>query len=148
MATKLNPGEFDCLKNALPDEPYFMLLARDLIAPETVRTWGRLRYARGLNRLSDKQIVEANQCADAMEQWNVTNWPHRRAESLVQAEARDVEVEIIKELAQLYAPNEVLAWLIAPHPLFGGLTPFAMIAAGRGAEVVQYLQQILEGAYS
>jgi len=28
MATKKNPGEFDCYANAGPDEPMFVLLAR------------------------------------------------------------------------------------------------------------------------
>lgn len=29
MGTKSNPTQFDCYANALPDEPMFILLARD-----------------------------------------------------------------------------------------------------------------------
>lgn len=31
MGTKNNPGAFDCYANAEPDEPMFVLLARDLL---------------------------------------------------------------------------------------------------------------------
>jgi hypothetical protein len=43
MATKNNPGEFDCYANALPDEPMFVLLARDTSAPWLVEIWRHLR---------------------------------------------------------------------------------------------------------
>ena len=34
MGTKNNPGQFDCYRNAEPDEPMFVLLARDERAPQ------------------------------------------------------------------------------------------------------------------
>lgn len=39
MATKLNPGPFDCYRSALPDEPMFILLGRDASAPDRIRDW-------------------------------------------------------------------------------------------------------------
>ena len=69
MGTKNNPGQFDCYANAGDDEPMFVLLARDLSAPETVRSWARRRVIDGLNAKTDDQILEAFECADAMERW-------------------------------------------------------------------------------
>lgn len=39
MGTKNNPGMFDCYANALPDEHMFILLARDITAPDLVDAW-------------------------------------------------------------------------------------------------------------
>lgn len=69
MATKDNPGAFDCYENAAPDEPMFVLLARDISAPETVRRWATLRVLLGKNQPDDAQIVEAMECANAMEEY-------------------------------------------------------------------------------
>jgi len=69
MATKSNPGKYDCYANANPDEPMFVLLARDITAPETIRRWCGLRMAEGKNKAYDEQINEALMCADAMEKW-------------------------------------------------------------------------------
>ena len=44
MGTKNNPGSFDCHASADPDEPLFMLLARDPLAPFLVSIWSKLRY--------------------------------------------------------------------------------------------------------
>ena len=43
MGTKNNPGEFDCYFNAEPDEPMFVLLARDPLAPFLVSIWSKIR---------------------------------------------------------------------------------------------------------
>lgn len=39
MSTKIAPGAFDYYRSALPDEPYFLLLARDTTAPARLREW-------------------------------------------------------------------------------------------------------------
>lgn len=82
MGSKTNPGEFDCYGTALPDEPMFVLLARDEFAPDLVELWAALRakdyrsakrnYKR-LRSLADDRagtrpakIVEAEKCADDM----------------------------------------------------------------------------------
>jgi hypothetical protein len=77
MATKLNPGQFDCYHAADADEPMFVLLARDLSAPTIVRVWAearRLAINTGNKPESDRAMVdEANACADAMEEWRKKN---------------------------------------------------------------------------
>lgn len=76
MASKAHPGEFDCYSNAKPDEPMFVLLARDPSAPTIVRIWTRLYEARkravqwgGLSNEQGLKVGEALRCADAMEAW-------------------------------------------------------------------------------
>lgn len=70
MGTKNNPGEFDCYANAEPDEPMFVLLARDKHAPELVRQWAQLRLADGEDA---RKVAEATICADRMERWRKEN---------------------------------------------------------------------------
>lgn len=69
MATKEQPGDYDCYANAEPDEPMFVLLARDPTAPSVIANWVAGRIVSGKNRVSDDQIAEALACADAMEAW-------------------------------------------------------------------------------
>ena len=66
MGTKNNPGKFDCYANADPDEPMFVLLARDRHAPTLVWLWSVLRELDG-----EKPDVtgEARECTAAMIQW-------------------------------------------------------------------------------
>ncbi len=77
MPTKQNPGERDCYARALPDEPYFVLLARDPSAPFLVRDWAETRNDQIEVRAkpeSDRPMVqEAIALADAMTAWRVAN---------------------------------------------------------------------------
>jgi hypothetical protein len=69
MGTKLKPGTFDCYANAKPDEPMFILLARDPLAPILVKLWADLReHAAG----NPSKVAEARMCALAMKQWRQT----------------------------------------------------------------------------
>ena len=70
MGTKNNPGDYDCYANADPDEPMFVLLARDRYAPALVRQWAAKREMGGE---ATAKVAEARQCADAMEQWRQDN---------------------------------------------------------------------------
>jgi hypothetical protein len=67
VATKNNPGKFDCYENAKPDEPMFILLGRDPTAWLLVRIWCALRDELGT--ASDEQIEEAQACADALREY-------------------------------------------------------------------------------
>ena len=69
MGTKNNPGQFDCYHNAAPDEPMFVLLARDRHAPELVRLWAKMREFQGE---SPEKVAEARDCAEAMEVWRAS----------------------------------------------------------------------------
>lgn len=73
MATKENPGKFDCYANAAPDEPLFVLLARDEGAPALVEAWAKERLRQistGARAPGDaEQCLEAFECAAAMRVW-------------------------------------------------------------------------------
>jgi hypothetical protein len=66
MGTKNNPGQYDCYANAHPDEPMFVLLARDPLAPILVRMWADLRAHLAGN---PSKVTEARKCAEDMVQW-------------------------------------------------------------------------------
>lgn len=72
MGTKTNPGKFDCYEAAAPDEPMFVLLARDPLAPYLVRLWALLKYGPTKFQTSrEEKCAEANWCANEMEHWRV-----------------------------------------------------------------------------
>lgn len=79
MGTKNNPGKFDCYANAEPDEPMFILLARDQTAPLRVEEWANAREHLifcGMKPESDRAMVEeARECAEAMRAWRKANRP-------------------------------------------------------------------------
>ncbi len=65
MGTKNNPDRYDAYEKAEPDEPMFVLLARDPHAPVLVRLWADLRKVHAGN---PSKVAAANNCANAMEQ--------------------------------------------------------------------------------
>lgn len=67
MGTKANPSKWDCYESAEPDEPMFILLARDPDAPTLVRQWARMRERA--DAATPEKIEEARTCADDMEEW-------------------------------------------------------------------------------
>lgn len=73
MGTKANPGQYDCYASLEPDEPYFLLAARDPMAPALVRNWAMMRQQQveqGIKPSEDMaKAVEARQCAAQMEIW-------------------------------------------------------------------------------
>lgn len=77
MGTKENPGPFDCYANALPDEPMFILLARDTAAPAAIRAWARVRRShidmRTRPESDEPMIQQALKCAKEMEDWRKAN---------------------------------------------------------------------------
>lgn len=75
MATKRDPGAFDCYKAALPDEPFFTLLARDPAAPDTLRVWAAERVRHKKTETPDDQdrIEIAYRDAEEMERWRAAN---------------------------------------------------------------------------
>lgn len=77
MGSKENPGQYDCYANALPDEPMFVLLARDPIGPELVEQWAIRRVnliSEGKKPKADYALVEeARECAEKMRAWRTEN---------------------------------------------------------------------------
>lgn len=100
MGTKRNPGQFDCYAAALDDEPMFILLGRDPLAPLLVGLWAAIREAdeeaagKTFNALlrqslrydeapEGEKAAEAYDCAAAMESWRAHNdgaWRESTAE--------------------------------------------------------------------
>ena len=68
MSTKNNPGPFDCYANAEPDEPMFVLLARDRHAAALVHLWAAMR--RMDPNANVAKIAEAEAVANAMVAYN------------------------------------------------------------------------------
>lgn len=66
MGSKDKPGHFDCFANAAPDEPMFVLLARDKHAPQLVEMWAGMRAAAGED---PAKVEEALKCAKAMRKY-------------------------------------------------------------------------------
>jgi hypothetical protein len=66
MATKRNPGKFDCYANADQDEPMFVLLGRDPMAGMLIRAWAELREDAGEDPM---KLAEARECAESCDRW-------------------------------------------------------------------------------
>ena len=69
MGTKNNPSpKFDCYAAADPDEPMFVLLGRDPIAPFLVGWWAGLKSTHDPNA-DEAKLKEAMETAQAMDAW-------------------------------------------------------------------------------
>ena len=68
MGTKNNPGSFNCYAAADPDEPMFILLGRDPIAPFLVGWWAGLKSTHDPNA-DEAKLKEAMETAQAMDAW-------------------------------------------------------------------------------
>lgn len=93
MGTKNKPGKFDCYANAEPDEPMFVLLARDQMAGFLTSIWSKVRagdveaasavFTRMLREVGPRYMQEpdmpksgeAIECAMAMFEWRRKNRP-------------------------------------------------------------------------
>lgn len=73
MATKNNPGPFDCYEKADPDEPMFVLLGRDRFAASLVYLWA---LAREPEVRKVEKVREARECAQSMLEWLVKIGSH------------------------------------------------------------------------
>lgn len=77
MGTKNSPSKFDCYEKALPDEPLFVLLARDPYAPYLLDCWANLRQQEieeGERPKEDEEaVLEAKRCAQDMRSWRKAN---------------------------------------------------------------------------
>lgn len=77
MGTKNNPGKYDCYDKLEPDEPFFVIMARDPMASASVRAWAmnlQNQTDMGILPKEDAQknrekVQEAYECASKMELW-------------------------------------------------------------------------------
>lgn len=72
MGTKNKPGDFDCYHAAHPDEPMFILLARDPLAPGIVELWADQREQ---GRGPSAKVEEARRCVKDMQAWQTAHAP-------------------------------------------------------------------------
>jgi hypothetical protein len=86
MGSKNNPGKFDCLSKAEPDEPMFVLLGRDPVAPILINLWADIRGRMGEEQ---EKVEEAVACAEACAAWLVA---HDKYEKFKEAVAVTEEV--------------------------------------------------------
>lgn len=63
MATKNNPGKWDCHAKAAPDEPTFTLIARDPTMGAMLVLWNVLRGRACGQATSSEQAAEAHECS-------------------------------------------------------------------------------------
>jgi len=77
MGSKNNPGKFDCYANAMPDEPMFVLLARDPDFSRLVNEWADKRerdISCGERPKEDcALVIEARTCAAMGSNWRRMN---------------------------------------------------------------------------
>jgi hypothetical protein len=77
MGTRMTELRTGCFAKALDDEPMFVLLARDVRAPDIVEEWADRRaqeIREGKRPAADmEQITEAYDCADKMRAWRREN---------------------------------------------------------------------------
>jgi hypothetical protein len=66
MSTKQNPGQYDCYAKLADDEPYFVLRAKDPMAPALIELWAEQRRVQYGDY---PKLSEARQCARAMRVW-------------------------------------------------------------------------------
>lgn len=83
MATKEEPGKYDCHAAAAPNEPIFTLRAKDELMAPMIRLWIAMRqgdYAAAMDALdvgltlrrketSPEKLAEAERCAVEAERW-------------------------------------------------------------------------------
>jgi hypothetical protein len=102
MGSKLKPGAFDCYANAAPDEPMFVLLARDKHAPTLVRAWADLREKEGED---PAKVKEARDCADAMANYRAVTLRRRYDMACVLSENLKIAVDEAEAILKAVGDN-------------------------------------------
>jgi hypothetical protein len=90
MGTKNNPSKYDCYAKADPDEPMFILLARDKHAHILTSLWAALREVDGENPIV---VGEARACAIAMREWRRK---HRKATPTAISEIKETLLFVLR----------------------------------------------------
>jgi hypothetical protein len=125
MGSKNNPGVYDCYNNAEPDEPMFVLLARDPLAPMLVSLWASMRETMedgvAKSQTTLRKVAEARGCSIEMRRW----W--RARNKIVPAETR---LEAVKRLQ-----DEIAARYYKLQVLVAGRPDKAVTVPVCGAEV-------------
>lgn len=106
--SKNDEKAFDCFANAEPDEPMFVLLARDVRAPALVEQWADVSESRGTD---PAKVENARECAGQMRAWREKNRP--------EPEPND-DPELVQTQADIAAVcDEIKALLLAKNRAYG-----------------------------
>lgn len=110
MGTLSNPGLYNCLSRAEPDEPLFHILGRDRMGPSLVDIWALARRAEG----EDAAVVnDAFDVASSMRNWlYLSKKRETKVLELIPLEILRAEVtrrEIIEQNALLARSREAQA---------------------------------------
>lgn len=106
MGTKLKPGAFDCYANAAPDEPMFVLLARDPHAPFLVESWAARREEEGESAM---KVAEARECARSMREYRAELLRKRRVQAENLAYMLGIEVSVCEAAVKACGDDGVTA---------------------------------------
>lgn len=106
MATKNNPGKYDCHAKAAPDEPTFTLIARDPTMGAVIMLWNVLRERACGQETSSEQSSEAHECSLAA---------IRHAAGLGKAAQAEHAVALAAAMIDALHSSEELARLVTAH---------------------------------
>jgi transcriptional regulator with XRE-family HTH domain len=106
--------------------------------------------AARLDKIQEDAGVTAREVAQLLNTTpeTVSRWRTGRAEP--QPDRRDNLLRLqwlVRELAELYPPDEAHLWLFSPHKLLRGERPADLIQQGRADEVQRIIAQLQDGAY-
>lgn len=90
MGTKLEPDGY--YERAEPDEPMFILLARDASAPALVELWAAERERHGEHAAV---VAEARECAERMRVWRDHNRTDRKPRTALEDAYRNAIASLV-----------------------------------------------------
>ena len=78
----------------------------------------------------------------------VTRWSKGEGSPTIDKQTVIAELRWVAErLTDFYEPYEVRLWLQSPHPQLNSEIPYALIAEGRTAEVLEIIERLDSGVY-
>jgi transcriptional regulator with XRE-family HTH domain len=103
-----------------------------------------------LDQIQKCADVSAREVADLLNTTpeTVSRWRTGRTEP--QPERRDSLLRLewlVKELSELYPPQEAHLWLYSPHKRLAGQRPADLIQAGKTEDVLRIIAQMKDGAF-
>lgn len=106
--------------------------------------------AARVESIKDKAGIKNREVAELLSTTpqTVSRWKTGKTEPQRSTLEKLLELEwLIKQLGEVYEPDEARLWLYSRHPLLGGRSPAVLIQEGRTDEVLKVISQLKEGAY-
>jgi DNA-binding transcriptional regulator YiaG len=116
----------------------------DLLVTMTSALASRLDQIQRHAKVSAREVAELlNTTPETVSRW-------RTGRTEPQPERRDSLLRLdwlVKELSELYPPEEAHLWLYSPHKRLAGRRPADLIHAGKTEEVLRIIAQLKDGAF-